>query len=111
MMIGAMMIGGYYGSLASTINTTAHYTRILLHPHTHIHIHTLVLLFSTRLCYPNVPSTELILLFHQFPWFLLAGVMGCGAEEATGLGFVCFCCYQPSCVVSQQSLFWALFVS
>ena len=30
--------------------------------------------------------------------------------QATGLGFVCFCCYQPLCLVSQQSWF-GLFVS
>ena len=40
----------------------------------------------------------------------LYGVMGCGAAEATGLGFVCFVVINPR-VLSQQSWFWALSVS
>ena len=35
-------------------------------------------------------------------WALFVGVMGCGAAEATGLGFVCFVVINPR-VVSQQS--------
>ena len=32
----------------------------------------------------------------------------CFFDEETSLGFVCFCCYQPSCVVSQPTeLIWA----
>ena len=47
----------------------------------------------------------------QCPWLSSSNppfqVMGCGAAEAT----CCFVfCYQPSCVVSQQSWFWAFFL-
>ena len=38
------------------------------------------------------------------------GVMGCIAAEATGLGFVLFCCFQPLYVASQLS-FGFCFVS
>ena len=44
---------------------------------------------------------ELILgfiLFHKFSNFTYAGVMGCGAAEATGLDFVCFVVINP-CVL------------
>ena len=50
-----------------------------------------------------------VVLQKRLTWALF-GVMGCGAAEATGLGFFSFFfCYQPSCVISQQSWFWAIF--
>ena len=41
------------------------------------------------LCTPP-PRVMDAVLQKRLAWALFAGVMGCGAAEATGLGFVCF---------------------
>ena len=42
--------------------------------------------------------------------FLFAGVMGCGAAEATDLGFVCFFFVNPRVLSANPSWFWAFCV-
>ena len=51
----------------------------------------------------------LVLLFYCSINFLLyAGVMGCGAAEATDLGFVCFVVINP-CVLSAYRVYFGIF--
>ena len=42
---------------------------------------------------------------------MYAGVIGCGAAEATGLGFVCFVVFNPRVLSAKRVDFGLFFVS
>ena len=67
------------------------------------------------MCFPNALPIELILcsffLLHKFSHFTYAGVMGCGAAEAIGLGFVCFVVINPRVLSANRVDFGLFFVS
>ena len=48
------------------------------------------------------------MLQKRLAWALFVGVMGCGAAEATGLGFVCFVVINPP-VLSANRVDFGLF--